>query len=739
MKPQQISRRDALLSIAASVAATGVAGRTSITLADDPRSLPEGTLPSDARLGELKDLNGYFPFTPGQSPEEWETRKEYLLRQLHIACGLWPMPPRPAIEATVHGRVDRDDYTVDRVFFESSPGLYVTGSLYQPKGKSGPRPTILCPHGHWPNGRFYDVGDAGLKKQLESGAEKFEVGGRNPLQARSVHLARMGCNVFLYDMQGYADGGSFTFDLAHRFAKQREHLSSPDRWGMFSAQSELRLINSLGIQTWNSIRAVDWLTSRDDVDDSKLGVTGASGGGTQTFMLAALDERIAAAFPAVMVSTAMQGGCTCENATYLRINTGNIEFAALVAPRPIFMSGANDWTREIETKGLPELQQHFKMLGVPDNVHAKWFDYPHNFNWHSRAMMYDFFNRNLDLGFEEIVERDYVPLSQEEATVWTKPFEAPDMSEDSEVFVLQTLDAISREQIDALTPTNHKSLAEFRRVIGGALEVMIGRGLPGTGEIEYERLSEIKREGYLEYTSFLRFPKHGEELPTVFLYPTDWNSQVVIVVGENGKADLYNDDGTLVAAIQKLVNAGFAIASCDLLYQGEFLKDGEPLTQARVVKNPREFAGYTLGYNHPLFSQRVHDILSVVSYVKHHETEPKAVHLVGLGEAGPLTAAAAALSREALTSIAISTNGYRFGNITNIRDVNLLPGAVKYGDLPAILALAAPTPMWLGGEGKSLPKVTAAAYRSASADVSIHSGPNKKEAIAVAKWLIGQV
>ncbi|MFN3194208.1 MAG: alpha/beta hydrolase family protein [Aureliella sp.] len=739
MIPKTISRRDALNSLAVSVAAAGVAGKASFAVAQDLRSLPEGTLPNDSRLGELKDLNGYFPFQPSQSLEEWETRKEYLLRQIRVACGLWPMPPRPPIDATIHGQVERDDYTVDRVYFESSPGLFVTGSFYRPKGKGVPRPTILCPHGHWQNGRFYDVGNDGIKQQLETGAERFEAGGRNPLQARSVQLARMGCNVFLYDMQGYADGGSFSERLIHGFAKQRDHLSSPDRWGLFSAQAELRLLNAMGIQTWNSIRTVDWLCSRTDVDKTKLGVTGASGGGTQTFMLAALDERIAAAFPAVMVSTAMQGGCTCENASYLRINTGNIEFAALVGPRPIYMSGANDWTKEIETKGLPELQQHFAMLGAPDNVHAKWFDYPHNFNWHSRAMMYDFFNERLDLGFGEIQERDYVPLTREESTVWTGTHKAPDMSEESEVKILRTLDEISRRQMTALLPKDTESLEEFRICVVGAFEIMVGRPLPSKGEIEYEQRSETQRDGYTEYTSLLKYAKHREEIPTAFLFPLEWNGQVAIFVGEQGKNDLFRDDGTPQRAIKKLLDAGFAIASSDLLYQGEFLNNGEPLTQAPVVNNPREFAGYTLGYNHPLFSQRVHDILSLISYTKHHELEPTAIHLVGLGQqSGPLAAVAAAIARKTLSSVAINTHGFRFGTITSIRDVNLLPGAVKYGDLPAILALAAPTRMWLAGEGQSAPSLTAAAYRSASAEVSISSGPSRNESAAVAEWLMSQ-
>ncbi len=396
MSARSVNRR-AMLQLTSSAAFAGLLP-SEILFATTISSGRSALVPADARIGALKDLNGYFPFQPAKSVAEWNNRKEFLLRQLKVACGLWPMPERPAISATVHGRVERDDYTVDRVYFESSPGLLVTGSLYLPKNATGKLPTILCPHGHWPNGRFHDHGDA-IKKEIASDAEKFETGGRHPVQARCVQLARMGCMVFLYDMLGYADGGSFTQSLAHGFSKQRPELSSRETWGMFSAQSELRLWNALGLQTWNSIRIVDWLASRPDCDTTRIAVTGSSGGGTQTFMLAALDERIVAAFPAVMVSTAMQGGCTCENASYLRVNTGNIEIAALIAPRPISMSGADDWTVEIETKGLPELKQHYAMLGAPNSVHAKYFKYPHNFNQHSRMMMYRLLQPHAESGF----------------------------------------------------------------------------------------------------------------------------------------------------------------------------------------------------------------------------------------------------------------------------------------------------------------------------------------------------
>jgi len=169
----------------------------------------------------------------------------------------------------------------------------------------------------------------------------------------------MGCVVFNYDMVGYAD----SLQLNHR-PGVRPEINTPENWGFFSPQAELRLQNMLGLQTYNSIRALDFLCSLPDVDPKHIGVTGASGGGTQTFLLCAIDPRPAVAFPAVMVSTDMQGGCTCENACYLRISTSNVEIAALFAPKPLGLTAANDWTREMPEKGFPQLQEHYRMLGA---------------------------------------------------------------------------------------------------------------------------------------------------------------------------------------------------------------------------------------------------------------------------------------------------------------------------------------------------------------------------------------
>src|SRR5262249_55420981 len=132
------------------------------------------------------------------------------------------------------------------------------------------------------------------------------------------------------------------------------------------------------------------------------------------------DERPTVAFPAVMVSTAMQGGCVCENCSYLRIGTGNVEFAAMFAPKPLAMSGADDWTIDIERKGLPQLQELYRLYGAENKVAARCFpQFKHNYNQVAREMMYDWFNKHLGLGMTgPIQEVEFKPLTKEEMSVY---------------------------------------------------------------------------------------------------------------------------------------------------------------------------------------------------------------------------------------------------------------------------------------------------------------------------------
>ncbi|HUY34224.1 MAG TPA: acetylxylan esterase [Pirellulales bacterium] len=708
--------------------------------ADAPSALADGKQPGDKRLGPLKDLNGDFPFLPSASVADWEKRAERVRRQVKVATGLWPMPGRTPANAVIHGKVDRGEYTVERVYLESYPGHFVTGSLYRPKGRTGKLPGVLCPHGHWSNGRFVDQGLALAKKQIVEGAERFVNCGRFPLQARCMQLARMGCVVFHYDMVGYADSQQIPFDVAHRYGDPRPQLEMMEKWGLFSPQAELRLQNIMGLQTYNSIRALDWLCELPDVDPARIGVTGASGGGTQTFMLCAVDSRPAVAFPAVMVSTAMQGGCTCENCDYLRIDTGNVEIAALFAPKPLGMTGANDWTIAITGKGLPELKRLYQLLGAEDNVMAKpLIHFDHNYNYVSRAVMYQWFNRHLKLGLEEpIVEEDFEPLTVAEMTVWDDAHPKPPAGDDYERGLCRYLEESSARRLAALAPKDAVSLAKYREVVGGAVDVMIGHGLPAAGKVEFEKTGEQDRGDYLEFVGLLRDAEHGQELPTLFLQPKQWNKQVVVWIDEAGKAGLYGSDGGLKGEIRKLLAVGASVAGIDLLYQGEFLLAGQGPVKNRKVNTPRQFAGFTYGYNHPLFAQRVDDILSLVSFVKHHEQQPERIDLVGLDGAGAWVAAACAQAGDAVSRAVVDTAGFRFGKLNDFADANFLPGSVKYGDLPGILALVAPRPLWLAGEGPEAPAVVRSAYAAAGqADgLTVFTGGEGGEPTAAAEWLL---
>lgn len=710
---------------------------TGSAFAESPRVLPEGQLPKDSRLEPLKDLNGYFPFTPAKSKEEWESRAERVRRQILVANGLWPMPTKTPLNAQIHGAIDLGDYTVEKAYFESMPGFYVTGSLYRPKGKSGKLPGVLCPHGHWPNGRFYDNSLAAVEKEIESGAEQFVSNGRSPLQARCVHLAKMGCVVFHYDMIGYADNTQISFEIAHRFAKQRPEMNTTENWGLFSPQAEAHFQSVMGLQTYNSIRALDFLSELPDVDTSRLAVTGASGGGTQTFLLSAIDPRVAVSFPAVMVSTAMQGGCTCENCSGLRIGTGNVEFAALFTPKPIAMSAADDWTVEMKTKGFPELQQHYGLFDAADKAMLiSRTEFKHNYNSVSRHAMYHWFNKHLKLGIDEpFQETEIKLLTQEQMTVWDDKHPKPEGGDEFERKLLSDWNIDHREQLFTLTPTNASSLAKYREVVGGGIDTVIGRGLSAADDVEVEQIDESDQGSYMRVLGLVRNKPFGEELPVVFLHPHDWKGRVVVWLDEDGKAGLFDESGAPQPEIKRLIDAGTSVIGVDLLYQGEFLADGQPLAETGRVSNPREAAAYTFGYNHTVFAKRVHDVLTVLSFAKHHELQPKRIDLVGLAGAGHWAAAAAAQSRGLLHAAAIDTQGFRFGGVLDIHSPDFLPGGAWYGDLPEMLALSAPTKLWFSEQRTDVLFSVDAVYAAENAQESCVRSTDPAPSNAV-QWLL---
>lgn len=687
-------------------------------LAEGPRALPLGQLPKDKRLVPLRTLDDYFPFTKIDTQEAWAKRAEALRRRLLVSNGLWPMPSKAPLQAVIHGKVEREDYTVEKVYFPSMPGHFVTGSLYRPKNAATKAPAVLCPHGHWANGRFHAHTDAEFKKELETKAEEFD-SGRHPLQARCVNLARMGCVVFHYDMIGYAD----SVQIEHR-PGFRENMNTAADWGFFSPQAELRLQNMMGLQTYNSIRALDFLLSLPGVDATRIGVTGASGGGTQTFMLGGIDDRPSALFPAVMVSTGMQGGCTCENAPYLRINGGNIDIAALAAPRPLGMSAADDWTKEMETKGYPDLKAHYAMMGVPEKVKLfPFLQYGHNYNSVSRHAMYGWFNEHLlPEKRASVAERPFKPLTTEELSVWNAEHPKPKTIGDAherEVLKWWAQDAEKQlADMESRLETDPKALAQYRATIGGGWKTIIGRELSEVGPVEFELVEKVNQGDLTVMSGLLNVSKHGEQVPALFLYPGEqrWNKESVVWIDESGKSGMVDNPEAKALAAK-----GYAVMGLDLFLTGEFLRekaDGQPIGHyGKGSEAWQKAACYTFGYNPPLFSRRIHDLLSGISFVQNNpQWKSQKIHLVGPAR---LVAAAAMQAGEALSKLVAREADFRFGQSQSFGETNFVPGSVKYRDLPGLLAMCAPAKILLGVQNEASVAIPRQVYVASKASENL--------------------
>jgi dienelactone hydrolase len=714
-----MTRRDALALPLASLA-TGALHPRLATAADDPdpTKVLGGKKPTDVRLGPPKTLNDYFPFDVPKTKEAWEARRKQVREQVLLATGLWPMPEKMPLNPVIHGKIDRNLYTIEKVFFASLPGHYVCGNLYRPTWRdSASSPGILFAHGHWAGGRFEDAGEKAGKASVDSGGEPDIERGRYFMQALPATLARLGFVVFQYDMVGYADSKAI-----------------PHREGFKDAEAELRQQSFMGLQTWNSVRSLDFLSSLPDVDPKRLGMTGASGGGTQTFILAAIDDRLAAAFPAVMVSTAMQGGCVCENCSHLRVNTGNVEMAAVFAPKPLAMSAANDWTKDLMTKGYPELKDLYRLYKAEDKVAAKaWLEYGHQYNVHAREFMYSWFQKHL-MGQDGAVKEP--PFKPVVPTTGLSVFDAEHPRPKDELDAPKLREAMTKAsdaQMAKLVPKDAESLKEFRRVVGTALRVMVHSELPSDHLLRF--LNKGGPGGYqMSFGTMARHslgakeddPGEGDAVPFIWVRPKSLTDRSVIWVHPKGKASLI-EKGDWVPAAKKLLESGYNIVAIDTLRTGEQVGD-KPFA---VDKN---FAGFTYGYNRSLLAERVHDVLSAFNF--HSEAQKQ--YVIGWGEMGPVTVLAAALAGEKkIVKLAADLNQFRFEVVKDTADPMMLPGALKYGGLAAFLALCAPGAVLAHNHAETgSGRLSRAAYEAAGAADKLTRVPEKLDDAKVIEWLL---
>ncbi|MEW5980064.1 MAG: hypothetical protein AB1898_30075 [Acidobacteriota bacterium] len=596
----------------------------------------ESPLPErDRRATEIRHLNASYRFDGYQTKEAWLARAQALRHQILMSAGLWPMPEKSPLNPQVFGRLEREGYSIEKVYFESLPGFYVTGNLYRPLKKPGPFPALLSPHGHWAYGRL----------------ENSELGS---IPARCINLARQGHVVFSYDMVGYNDSRQ----VNHRLIDKRLDL-----WG----------VGSLGLHLWNSIRALDFLETLPDVDPKQLGCTGASGGGTQTFLLTAVDDRVQVSAPVNMISHYMQGGDVCENTANLRLDTNNMEIGALMAPRPLLLvSAAGDWTRDTPRVEFPAIQSVYQLLGAADKVETVQMFAQHNYNRDSREAVYAWFGRwflnnpNSDDFRETSFHVEFPP----KLLVFFErdlPWEAK-----SEQQIVEMMVQRNRAQLDKLRPSDEESLRQFREVMGVAMRHALAAEFPSEESI----LQTSRRPGPLDSVVLAIGRKDmGDRVPTSLWLPKGRSrvTSVALVIHPEGKKAMESRHQDLV---RPLLRRNQAVVSIDAFNTGEAL--------AQRDMSDRFFTTY----NRTDDANRVQDILTALAFIR-KEFSDAPISLVGLERAGLWCLLARALAPE-IHQTAADVARFDADQDQSYLDRLYIPLLRRAGDFGTALTLAPP-------------------------------------------------
>lgn len=604
-------------------------------------------LTASATLAEtpVRDLNTLRTFPKIESKERWQDRAKLIREHVLVSCGLWPLPPKTALNAKVFGRVDRDGYSIEKVYFETYPGFFLAGNLYRPLGKTGPFPAILNPHGHWRNGRMADE---------EAGS----------VAARCISFARQGMIAFSYDMTGYND----TIQVDHKFAADLKHT--------------LWSISLMGLQTWNSIRALDFLETLPDADKSRLACTGESGGGTQTFMLGAIEDRLAIQGPIVMVSHSMQGGCLCENAPGLRVDYSNMELAAAPAPRTqIFVAASGDWTKTTQEIEGPSVESIYKLFGAGDRLKYSTFNYGHNYNKTSREAVYAWFGKHLlhETDANKLKEQPY--KKEPDADLRVFPDGKLPAGALNEAQLIGSIVQISQKQLADLEPRDAASLAKAKEALAPSLK----HSLQIQDVVKSPKAEKFAAGSEGSSLQFLKIEIAADREPLVAFQRTKAGGtpKKVVILARSPGAVPFQD-----AVVDRLIEKDVAVVSA-LFFRG----NDETPAEADAGRDYK--ANFFSTYNRTDIQERVRELIALCRYARQEWPGAK-VGLVGVGRAGLWTILAA---HEADALVADCSQLDTSNPEALLAQDVYFPGALRSGSFGTALALAAPHPVYLHNMG----------------------------------------
>jgi cephalosporin-C deacetylase-like acetyl esterase len=375
-----------LIFLCASISCTALKkqpGASSATLGDPNLMLAKYFSAETAKLQErcLDDI---------KTLQDWETKRPLYRKQLFEMLGLDPLPEKTDLKVIVTGKVDHNDFTVEKIHYQSMPGLYVTGNLYIPKNLEKPAPAIL-----------YVCGHSLVKKN------NISFGNKTAYQHHAGWFARNGYVCLVIDslQLGEIEGihhGTYRYKM----------------WWWNS-----RGYTPAGVEAWNCIRALDYLQTRSEVDKERIGVTGRSGGGAYSWWLAALDDRIKAAVPVAgitdlqnhVVDGTVEGHCDCM----FIVHTYRWDYplvAALVAPRPLLISNS-DKDNIFPLDGVLRVHQKvrdiYKLYNAEKSLGLQITEGPHNDTQELRIHAFVWFNRFLK-GENPTIDKTAIPFFEPE-------------------------------------------------------------------------------------------------------------------------------------------------------------------------------------------------------------------------------------------------------------------------------------------------------------------------------------
>jgi dienelactone hydrolase len=590
--------------------------------------------------------------------EDWKRRQQEVKDTLNQIIG--PFPKRTPLHAKVMGTVEKDGFRVEKIVFESMPNFFVTSCLFVPDNLQGKTPAILNLIGH------------------------TDIAFRAPnYQQLVLNLVNKGFIVLAVDPLGQGERLQY-----YDSAINRSVVGGPTtEHSYFGKQCFLTGGSAARYFTWDGIRAIDYLVSRPEVDPSRIGVTGISGGGTQTSYVAALDERVAAAAPTCYICGFQRlfesiGPQDAEQNFNGGVANGidHADFLEVRAPKPTLVVATTRDFFSIQgaRETVAEAQKAFSAFGAEDCLAMAEDDHGHGYTAKNRQAIYTFFQKYLRLpGSSE--DQKFEPLGRDELTI-TKTGQVVDSLGSETVFSINK--SAAKKLIEKLESSRKDLSAHLQRVRKAAEEIS-GYQLP-KGSPHTVFRGRYQRKGYSVEKQVLL----GEDsLPVPFLL------MVPDGTGKHPSLIYLHPAGKTVEArvegeIEWFVNQGFVILAPDLSGVGE----------TGSVSDLEAFLGVQA--KRTVVGVRAAEIVRAVRYLK-TRSDVDVNHIAALARSGlniPLLHAAVfdgSIQKIALVDPLVSYKSVAMNRFYNIPAADLVANALTAYDLPDLAACVAPRPLML--------------------------------------------